>query len=58
MDVTKKYQLLVDFAYRKKSIIIKLMVIFVNVQGLIIDICARWACLDARNNSRFSESIQ
>ncbi len=41
MDVTKKYQLLVDFAYRKKSIIIKLMVIFVNVQGLIIDICAR-----------------
>ncbi len=46
MDVTRKYQLLVDYAYRKKSILIKLMVVFVNVQGLIIDTCARYGAID------------
>ncbi len=46
IDVTRKYQLLVDFAYRKKSVLIKLMVLFVNVQGLIVDICAHYGAID------------
>jgi len=44
-ELTKKYQLLLDFAYRKKSVVLKLMVIFVNIQGILIDVLARYGVI-------------
>lgn len=39
IDIPKRYQVLTDYEYRKKSVLLKLMVVMVNVQGLVIDVC-------------------
>ena len=46
MDITKKYELLVDYMYRSKSVLLKLIVVFVNVQGILIDILAQYEVIN------------
>lgn len=45
MDVTKRYELLVDYNYRQKSMLLKILVVLVNVQGIFVDILASYSVI-------------
>ena len=35
-----------DYQYRKKSVLLKMMVVFVNIQRIIIDVCAQYGLIN------------
>ena len=45
MDVTKRYNLLDDFDYRQKSLLLKVLVVLVNVQGIVVDVLASYSVI-------------
>lgn len=46
MDITHRHKLLVDYQYRVKSMLLKLIVVFVNVQGILIDILCSYGVIN------------
>lgn len=45
MEITKRYQLLVDYDYRTKSLLLKVVVVAVNIQGILLNILANYGAI-------------
>ncbi len=46
IDIAKRNQLLTGYQYRKKSALLKSILVLINIQGLIVDICAKYGAVD------------